>query len=68
MYGNSKTQSLNFLRSKMIKKVVGNNLTLASNSKIDLARLSPCFGNLLHNILAYIVNHRLAFYKQADEQ
>ena len=50
----------------MIKKMVGDNLTLTSNSKIDFASLPLlCFSNLLRHI--YRVNHRLAFYKQADE-
>ena len=45
--------------------MVGDNPTLTSNSKIDLAGLLPCFCNLLSHI--YRVYHRLAFYKQADE-
>ena len=49
----------------MIKKMVGDDLTLALNSKIALARLPPCFSNLLPHI--YRVNHRLAFDKRADE-
>ena len=67
MYGDNKIQSPNLLRSKMIKKMVGDDLTLTSKSKMDLARLPPCLNNLLPHIKAYIVNHRLAFYKQADE-
>ena len=43
----------------------GDDLTLTSKSKIDLARLPPCFSNLLPHI--YRVSHRLAFYKPADE-
>ena len=49
----------------MIKKMVGGDLTLTSKSKIDLARLPPCFKNFVFYI--YRVNHRLAFYKRADE-
>ena len=45
--------------------MVGDDLTLTSNSKTDLARLLPCCCNLLSHINR--VNHRLAFYKQANE-
>ena len=45
--------------------MVGDNLTLTSDSKIDLARLPPSFSNLLPHI--YRVNHRLVFYKRADD-
>ena len=41
--------------------VVGDDLTLTSNSEIDLARLPPCFSNLFPHI--YGVNHRFAFDK-----
>ena len=46
-------------------KMVGDDLTLTSNSKIDLARLPPCFSNLLPH--EYLVNYSLAFHKRADE-
>ena len=49
----------------MIQKMVGDDLTLKSNSKIDLARFPPRFSNLFPRI--YRFKHRLAFYKQADE-
>ena len=54
----------------MTKKMVGDDLTLTSNFKVDLARFSPCFSNLLSYI--HIVNHRLASinllnYERADE-
>ena len=45
--------------------MVGDDLTLTSNSKIDLARFPPCFSIFLPYI--YRVNHRLAFDKQVDE-
>ena len=50
MYKDSKAQSVNFLRSKIIKKVVGKDLTLTSNSIIDLAKLLPCFSIVLPHI------------------
>ena len=46
------------------KKLVGDDLTPTTNSIVDLARLPPCFGNLLPHI-TYRVNHRLS--KRADE-
>ena len=49
----------------MVKIMVGDDLTLTSNSKIDLARLPPCIRNLLPQINR--VNHCLAFYKRVDE-
>ena len=45
--------------------MIEDDLTLTSNIKIDLARLPLCCSNLLPHI--YGVNHRLAFYKRADE-
>ena len=45
--------------------MVGDDLTLVLNSKIDLAGLPPCFSNLLPHICP--VNHHLAFDKRADE-
>ena len=45
--------------------MVGDDLTLISNSDIDLSRLPLWFSNLLPHI--YRVTHRLAFHKQADE-
>ena len=49
----------------MIKKMVEDNLTLISNSKINLARLPPFFSNLLSHV--YRVNHRPFVDKRADE-
>ena len=65
MYEDNEIQSQNFLRNKMIKKRIGDYLTLTSNLKLDLARLPPCFGNLL--LCIFGVNHRLAFYNRAEE-
>ena len=45
--------------------MVGDDLTLVSNSIIDLARLPPSFSNLLPHI--YRVNHRLACDKRFEE-
>ena len=46
-------------------KIVGDALTLTPNSEIDLTRFLSCFSNLLSQ--KYRFNHRLAFYKRADE-
>ena len=64
VYADNKAQSLNFLWHKIIKKMVGDNLTLRLNSKIDLPRLLLA---LVICILTYAVNHCLAFDKRADE-
>ena len=45
--------------------MVGDDLNLKSNSKINLARFPPCFNNLFPQIYRFI--HRLSFFKQADE-
>ena len=47
--------------------MIEDDLTLASNSKIDLARLPSCFRICFLTHTLYRVNHRLAFDKRADE-
>ena len=63
MYGYSKEKSVNAVRAKMLKKMVGEDNTLSKDSKIDLSRLPPCHHSLLPHI--YRVNHRVASYKRA---
>ena len=58
MYADNKTQLPNFFFETNDKKNVG-------DSKIDLARLPPCFSELIPHI--YRVNHLLAFYKRPDK-
>ncbi|KAK2169923.1 hypothetical protein NP493_1171g00046 [Ridgeia piscesae] len=57
-YGQDRESSMDGLRVKVLRKIVGEDEKLTSKSKIDLARLPPC-----HSAL----NHRVALYKRADE-
>ena len=62
----SHTLRLNTLvRSKMLKKIVGEEKTPSSKSRVDFARLPPCQDSLIPHI--QWVNYRVAFYKRADE-
>ena len=49
----------------MIIKIIGDDLTLTSNSEFDLARLPPRFSNFPSHI--YRVNYRLTFQNRVDE-
>ncbi|CAL8404395.1 unnamed protein product [Boreogadus saida] len=51
------------MRSIMLKKMIGEDETLTTRSKVDLSRLPPCRDNLVPHINR--VNHRLAIYKRA---
>ena len=53
------------LRAKHLRKIVGDNEKLTSKSKIDLARLPPCYYALKPHLPR--LNHRVALYKRADE-
>ena len=57
--------SVDKLRTKMLRKMVGEDNKLTSKSKVDLARLPPYQAALyLHN---QRVNDRAAIYRQANE-
>lgn len=63
MYGHSRELSVNTVRGKMLRKMVGEDEKLTAKSKVDLARLPPCRAALQpHNKR---VNHRVALYKRA---
>ena len=64
MYGYSKETSVNVVRSKILKKMVGEDNDLTKESKVDLSHLPPCQDSLLPHI--YRVNHRVATYKRAN--
>ena len=64
MYGYSKETSVNIVRTKMLKKMVGEDNDLTKESKIHLSRLPPCQDSLLPHICR--VNHRVASYKRAN--
>ena len=42
MYGHNHESSVNAVRAKLLRKMVGENETLISKSKVDLARFPPC--------------------------
>ena len=64
MYGYSKETSVNIVRSKISKKMVGEGNDLTKESKVDLAHLPRCQDSLLPHI--YRVNHWVATYKRAN--
>ena len=54
---------VNRLRSKMLKKMVGEDKPLSIDSKVDHARLPPCRDSLTPHVQR--VNYRIACYKKA---
>uniref|UniRef100_UPI00358EE7FF uncharacterized protein n=1 Tax=Myxine glutinosa TaxID=7769 RepID=UPI00358EE7FF len=65
MYGQSRESSVDIVRAKLLRKMVGEDKKLTSKSKVDLARLPPCHSALKPHVQR--VNHRVALYKRADE-
>ena len=57
--------SMDGLRAKPLRKIVGENEKLASKPKVDVARLPPCHPALKPHLQQ--VNHRVALHKRADE-
>ena len=64
MYGYARDKSINNVRTKMLKKMVGEDQTLSKSSKVDLSRLPPCQDALIPHINR--VNHRVACFKKAN--
>ena len=65
MYGQSRESSVDVVRTKLLRKMVGEDQKLTSMSKVDLARLPPCQSALKPHIQR--VSHRAALYKRANE-
>ena len=65
MYGQARESSVNAVRVKMLKKMVGEDETISKKSKIDLARIPPCQDSLIPHCQR--ANHRLACHKQANQ-
>jgi len=65
LYGQNHKSSMDGLRAKPLRKIVGEDEKFTSKLKVDLARLPPCHPALKPHIQQ--VNHRLALYKRADE-
>ena len=57
--------TVDVVRTKLLRKMVGEDENLTSRSKVDLARLPPCQSALKPHIQR--VNHRAALYKQSNE-
>ena len=65
MYGQTRESSVNAVRVKMLKKMVGEDETISRKSKIDLARIPPCQDSLIPHCQR--ANHRLACHKRANQ-
>ena len=65
VYGQNRESSMDGLRTRPLRKIVGEEEKLTSKSKVDLARLPPCHSALKPHF--QLVNHRVALYKRADE-
>ena len=65
MYGQARESSVNVVRVKMLKKMVGEDETISKKSKIDLARIPPCQDSLIPHCQR--ANHRLACHKRANQ-
>jgi len=65
MYGQSSESSVDVVRAKLLRKMVGEDKKLTSKSKVDLARLPQFHSALKPHVQR--VNHRVALYKRADE-
>ena len=65
MYGHARETSVNSVRTKMLRKMVGEDKKLTAKSKVDLSRIPPCSDSLLPHIQR--VNYRVACYKRANE-
>ena len=65
MYGQARESSVNVVRVKMLKKMVGEDETISRKSKIDLARIPPCQDSLIPHCQR--ANHRLACHKRANQ-
>ncbi|KAK7102311.1 hypothetical protein V1264_020548 [Littorina saxatilis] len=61
----SREKSVDVVRGKLLRKMVGDNEKLTSKCKVDLARMPPCQSALMPHIQR--VNHRVALYKRAHE-
>ena len=61
IYGQSRESSVDVVRHKLLRKIVGEDKKL----KVDLACLPPCNSALRPHI--HRVNHRVCLYKRADD-
>ena len=64
MYGQSRQSSVDAIRPRLLRKMVGEDEKLTLKSKVDLTRLPPCQSALKPHLQR--VNYRVALYKHAD--
>ena len=64
MYGQNRESSVDVARAKLLHKMVGEDKTFTSKSKVDLACLPTCHSALKPHVQR--VNHRVALYKRAN--
>ena len=65
MYDQARESSVNVVRSKLLKKMAGDDQTLNAKSKVDMVRLPLCLGSLIPHVQR--VNHHVACYRRAAE-
>ena len=65
MYGYSQIKSVDAVRAKMVRKMVGADEVLSLHSKVDLERLPPPKVCLIPHVQR--CNYRVACYKRADQ-
>ena len=65
MYGYPRESSIDCVRFKALKKMIGDDELLTLKSKVDLARLPPCRNSLVPHIQR--TNYRVRQYKSADK-
>ena len=58
MYAQNRESSVDVVRAKHLRNIVGEGEKLTSESKVDLARLPPCHSALKMHVQR--VNHRVA--------
>ena len=64
MYGQRRESSVDAVRTKLLRNMVGENGKLTSKSMVDLARLPPCRSAFRPHVER--VNHHLCLYKRAN--
>ena len=65
MFGKSRESSVDIVRIKLHRKMLGEDQKLTSKSKVDLLRLSTCQSALKSHVQR--VNHSTALHKRANE-
>ena len=65
MYGDKRETSVDKVRAKLLRKMVGTDKSLTSKSKVDFSCLPPCWSALEPRL--HRVNHRVALYKRANQ-